>query len=325
MEAKGCFISNVTDETTPEQLLELYSDLRELFTLRQMTSCLNFFKQAISIHRKHEDQCWGGVVSSLSTLDDHHHTVLRMEDRIGAFDGFQGWQKMRSLQQRQMLATRCGLMMLIDLEDGTFLFLVLAHRSEKSVLYRLMTHTTNPMTETSMDDILERIHHHVKHYTCIPYFFSNQPWFDAMFNASRGIYDEDGAGSSRLIPVRAVCGSLGMTMHPEFTWYEYGDPSWTSFVQFKSPAMHIDAHFWTEDDQGRVYDVARDLLRIPLLSNGIRLPKESFPWAIHGKTKDELKNEYGLVYVPAPVETQTLILTSVRRLNPGLDEMCRRT
>lgn len=152
------------------------------------------------------------------------------------------------------------------------------------------------------------------------YMWTTQPWFDACVNEivlQKQPQDYPGA--------HVVVGSLGFGDDDHVFW-DMGDASWTEFVQFKSDPQIVDAYFWIETSDGRIYDVLRKNCLACVLLLGIRLEDENFPVLIDGRTRDEMRQKR-IHYYPAPQMTQTLILEYVKRcqqnLTPLLDVIQR--
>ena len=113
-----------------------------------------------------------------------------------------------------------------------------------------------------------------------------------------------------------VCGTLGFGLQSEPRWYEHGNPEWTSAKQFMNNGrVSWDWHVWIEDDSGRVYDVVPAmwyyLAKVQGKTMTIADPEKNT--VIEGVSKDHLK-EKGLEYIPAPLQTQKILLAMAFRL-----------
>lgn len=297
----GCFIQ-CFDDTTAQELLDEFPEMRHRFTERQTRSIMNFFKQLLDVNSKDKNQCWGHVSCTLSELQrDHHHTLMRVEDRIGYHEAFMGWYNHTPLNKRMMISASVGLMIMVNLEeDDKYMLVVLYNPRRRSKAHRLMEKQKKQEKYDSMH-FQESIKRGIDE---VGWPFSFQPWFDALFVSQKAFPD----------PCTVVAGSLGLGTDPDFIWWEHGHKDWTSFIQFKSPMSHVDAYFWVEDEHGRIYDVLRPAIKATLLAMGLRLPNETFPRAVLGETYEEMARQ-GIHYLSASAETQHLLIETVKRVN----------
>lgn len=103
--------------------------------------------------------------------------------------------------------------------------------------------------------------------------------------------------------LKMVIGSLGLNKH-----FEYGGKNW-KMKEFKQRPN--DSHAWLEDKEGNVYDYIFSHYGYCAEQWGKTV---SFPleWEIVGISKQALEEEYGLEYIPAPLQTQKMILAHVK-------------
>jgi len=99
--------------------------------------------------------------------------------------------------------------------------------------------------------------------------------------------------------LKLVIGSLGLNGH-----FEFGGKDWKMKEFKKKPS---DSHAWLEDKDGNVYDYIFNRYGECAEYWGKTV---SFPlnWEIVGISKQALKEEYGLEFVPAPPPTQKMIM-----------------
>lgn len=116
--------------------------------------------------------------------------------------------------------------------------------------------------------------------------------------------------------LRLVAGSIaiGASDNPVF---EYGHANFKTIADFRSVKWPraLDAHMWLENEAGGVYDVVD-----PHCVQGARLHSQPFHLAplevLEGRSKEELRS-LGLHYIPAPQQTQELLLRVFDRLSAG--------
>jgi len=293
----------LTDENiTPRELLkdpEVSGPLSE----NHAKGCLFYLKKLLNINFKDKEKCWGHLSVSLTELGQlEPRCTMVVKDRIGCHDDFKGWRSHYSLFVRQQLASRCGIMLMIDLEDDNrFFLMVLAQNHRDSKYIRKFRTTVENQGKVSKDiqgallkTMLE---------IGVPYTF--HPWFDVFFKK---------ANFYKNIRMKVVAGSLGLGEDEDDIWWEHGHKDWTTFAEFTNTPLEIDSYFWLEDQDEKVYDVLRPELECALLHTGIHLQNETFPRTVNGETRAEMKSK-GIHYIPAPEMTQTLLIHKIRDLN----------
>ena len=102
--------------------------------------------------------------------------------------------------------------------------------------------------------------------------------------------------------LKIVYGSIGLNGH-----FEYGGKNYTDNDYFKKP---FDSHAWLEDKDGNVYDFIFSKYADYAKYWG---KKVTFPinTLIYGASKQQLKNEYNLEYIPASIIAQVDIAKNV--------------
>jgi hypothetical protein len=200
-------------------------------------------------------------------------------------------------------------MILIDLEKmdrftghKKYTLLVLTHVSKESKQARIFHQVKQDKARAQADLLGYMLRMATKHG--MPY--SPFPWWDVVYWSKVQVYQT---------PKKIVSGSLGIGFGNHI-WWEHGDATWTTFSQFLCPNQGVDCYFWMEED-GLIYDVLRPYLLSAVLGMGYRLPNETFPIIVDGRTIEDLKAD-GFVYVPAPEMVQTLLLQKVKELNVDL-------
>lgn len=312
---RGAFLTidaSSIDSTTAQELIDEDDEFRTVLNTRQMKHCLTFLQ---SIRKQHdlpggENRCWGHIRTSKSELNKPYvEALVRAEDRIGYYEAFQGWRTHFGESLRMNMAMHNGVMIMIDLETGRdeFMLFVLADATSHSRLYRVMK---SEKPQNSFDDILKAYDDSINQG--FEYMWTQHAWMDVFMNKKIWSYYDD---------FKVVAGSLGFG-NPPHIWWEHGNEEWETLVQFRSPVCGIDCHFWLEDTHGHVWDVLRPCTLAVLLSTGIRLPNETFPRALSGVSKERLRQE-GIHYLPAPEETQPLLIQTVRRINKNILDAAR--
>eukprot|EP00890_Picochlorum_soloecismus_P001034 jgi/Picsp_1/1931/NSC_05397-R1_---NA--- len=292
----------VDDNPTPRALLkdpEVSGPLSE----NDVKGCLFYLKKVITMNSKDKEKCWGHLSVSLTGLGQPDpQCSMAVKDRIGYHEDFKGWRSHFSLYVRQELASRCGIMLMIDLEDDhRFSLMVLAqnHRDSKFIRKSRRTGENQGKVSKDIQGALRRTMLEIG----IPYTF--HAWFDVFFKKAK-FY--------KITSMKVVAGSLGLGEDEDDIWWEHGDKDWTTFAQFTNTALELDAYFCLEDQDEKVYDVLRPELECALLHTGVHLQNESFPRAVNGETRAEMKSR-GIHYIPAPEMSQTLLIHNIRGLN----------
>jgi len=218
------------------------------------------------------------------------------------------------LQMRSNVSLHCGLEAFVDLgtPDHSAVIIIMVDMTQRSRLGRILREPEYALLDDGgaiWDKWLSTVPG--------PYPWTCHAWFDCVMNNGLAEFKDFGC--------RPVLGSMGVgvayfvdgpPLEDEEVWWEYGNVGWRVFSDFvtRLPTGDeiIDAHFWLEDAEGRVYDMLRPRLLLSLLNSGHYLPDETFPRAVDGKTKEELRAE-GLHYLPAPRDTQRLLFSLLMR------------
>lgn len=301
----GCH-AFIDENTTPKSLLIKYPEISGSLAESHLRGCLFYLRKLLIINSNDKEKCWGHLSVPLTDLgrpEPQCTSSMAVKDRIGLHENFKGWRRhFPVLYVRQELAARCGVMLMIDLEDDDrFLLMVLAQNHRDSKFIKKYTTTLENQAKVSKDiqgSLLKAILE-----IGIPYTF--HPWFDVFFKKHNFYKNKE---------MKVVAGSLGLGEDEEDIWWEHGHKDWATFAQFTDSPLELDAYFWLEDQDEKVYDVLRPELECALLHTGIHLQDETFPRAINGETRAEMKTK-GIHYIPAPEMTQTLLIRKIRDLN----------
>jgi hypothetical protein len=102
--------------------------------------------------------------------------------------------------------------------------------------------------------------------------------------------------------LKIVYGSLGLN-----GFFEFGGRDWDVKDFYPNP---FDSHAWLEDSDGNVYDYIFDLYGRWIASRKIKV---SFPTSclIRGASKKQLKEQFNIEYIPAPLIAQIDIVKQV--------------
>jgi len=105
------------------------------------------------------------------------------------------------------------------------------------------------------------------------------------------------------LALKPVYGSLGLNGH-----FEFGGRNHSAADFFKNP---MDSHCWLEDEDGMVYDYIFPEYAEAAETWGKAV---TFPTDFHlqGWSKADLKELYGLEYIPAPIKAQRDIVKNVK-------------
>jgi hypothetical protein len=307
MNVEGVFVTNI-DPKSRADVEHVHTLLRAKLTDVQINHALSHFKNVLKIYSRDPDKCWGYTSVKASELESGHlHVLLRMGDRIGFHEAFDGWRDHMNMTMMQqfMMSLRVGLMMLIDTEqlcreNGSpmYTLLVFTHKTKESKHARLCRERQIQL-QKDMSDMFGCLEKTASEFG-MPY--SGLPWWDSFYK-QKYMYPN----------LRIAAGSLGVGFGDHVYW-EHGDKDWTRLNQFVCPRQGVDAYFWLEDKDGKIFDVLRPNLLSSVLATGYRLDNETFPRIIDGKSIEEMK-EQGIVYVPASRFVQDLLIQKVKHIN----------
>lgn len=127
-------------------------------------------------------------------------------------------------------------------------------------------------------------------------YIRGECFYNAWYNQQNKFYQEG-------LDLKIVIGSLGLNGH-----FEYGGKNWKMKEFKKCPN---DSHAWLEDSEGNVYDYIFSYYGecATYFGKTVTFPLE---WEIVGIPKQALKEEYRLEYVPAPPQTQEMIMEHIK-------------
>lgn len=301
VEVRGIFaIVDLSLRDVSRQICER-EDVKPL-TRTQVETCLLHLKKVLDLHARDPEVCWGYVEATQTELDAGALRPMATGDRIGMHTAFTMWKDHLPEHMRGMLAMKCGVMVMVQetLDPAKHILFMIAHGPTNSKAYDVMV-----QMDRDMNLVLNDLQNAVTHFRCGGLVYTTQPFLDAFYNRKH-MY--------KSLNLSVVVGSLGVKdQNGQPVWWEHGDASWTTLKQFRSNRTLFDAYFWLEDGTGRIYDVLRPGLLGTMLMIGISVPNETFPRLVSGLTRDEMEAQ-GFLYVPAPKDTQNLILSIVREV-----------
>jgi hypothetical protein len=306
--------------STPDSEFTNAQFIRQYLTPGAAKRLVNGFRQLMEYIRPHEDDCWVRTFTSLRELNVEH-CILKgtSDDRISSIIGVGSMTAKYTpehLAMRNRVSHYCGLEVFIDMgtPDKRAIILLMVDKTQFSRLGRLLR-GSDPVYSLpgTIDAIIEQW---TRTFDENPstYPWSNHAWFDCVMN--------NGLDQFRNMGCHPVLGSLGfgvidehVTEPDEAIWWEFGNAQnkvVDDFVTKMEGQAMIDAHFWLEDGEGRVFDVIRPIVLLPLLNSGQRVPDERFPKSVCGMTKEQCQTA-GFHYRPAPRDTQRLLFTLLMR------------
>jgi len=293
---------------------------------------VSMFRKLMAELREEEDLSWTRIFTSARELKATRYLIRtsasdRLCPRIGFGDAAGPKYTVENLAMRSGVTVHKGLEAFIDLGttnergDPKILLLIMVDRTQLSRFGRIGGRPEYALAGHS-EEIATQWFGNRDAWT---YPWTCHAWFDMAVN--RGLQ------RFRDLGCRPVVGSLGVGItdggitdggYDQTVWWEYGNALWELVHQFVNGQGEIDAHFWLEDAEGRVYDTIRPRVLLALLNSGQRVSDEQFPKDVCGLTKAGLQS-MGFHYHPAPVETQSLLLSLLMHQQSAVwDTMMRR-
>ena len=278
------------------------------------------FRKLMMELREENELSWVRVFTNVRDLSDSSRVVrASVSDRMCPMIGVgtvATKYTTESLRMRGAVATHKGMEVYLDVGTSDvhghpkILVLLMVDTTQLSRFGRIKCEPTYDLLGHSEDIVLQWFDNR----STWTYPWTSHAWFDMAVNA--------GLQTFRDLGCRPVIGSLGVGIltgapgeYDESVWWEYGNPAWTRFPDFVTLVdgqENIDAYFWLEDAEGRVYDVIRPRVLLCLLNSGHRVTDESFPMDVSGRTKASL-GCMGFHYHPAPDDTQKLLRALMMR------------
>lgn len=281
-----------------------------------------FRKLMTALREENNELSWMRVFTSVREISTPPYNVRasasdRLCPMVGVGDAGSKYS-MENLLKRQKITFHKGLEAFVDLGTSNargepkILIMIIVDTTQLSRLGRAVTDPVYEPADQVKDFVTQWLATRRAEWK---YPWSCHAWFDMVVNS--------GLQTFRDLGCRPVIGSFGLGFatgapgeYDEAVWWDLGNPSWKRFPEFVSGnggcQDEIDAHFWLEDAEGRVYDVIRPRMILALLNSGQRVEDESFPKDVSGRTKAEL-HAMGFHYHPAPVDTQKLLFSLMMR------------